>query len=144
MQAFPHHYQVRGSAEPDSNVQLAGAGLPTITSAPPVQFGGSGECWSPEDLLVAAVADCFILSFKSVAHVSAMEWTSLSCDVEGVLERIERVTKFTRFILRATLVVPATVDVDKARRLLEKAEAACLVSNSLSATIDLQCEVLSA
>lgn len=34
-------------------------------TAPPVQFGGDGKEWSPEDLFVAAVADCYLFSFKA-------------------------------------------------------------------------------
>ena len=38
-------------------------------------------------LLIAAVADCFILTFRAVARASRFEWISLGCTVDGVLDR---------------------------------------------------------
>ena len=70
MQPFPHHYAVVAKAETQSDVALEGERLPPIASAPPTEFGGPGDRWSPETLLVAAVADCFILTFRAIAGAS--------------------------------------------------------------------------
>jgi organic hydroperoxide reductase OsmC/OhrA len=141
VQDFPHHYVVAASAKADSNVQLASPGVPNIESAGPAEFGGPGDRWSPETLLVASVADCFILSFKAIARASKMEWVSLTCDVVGDLDRVEKVTQFVKFNVRATLVVPETTDEGKALRLLDKAERSCLITNSLIADSHLEAEV---
>ncbi len=141
MQDYPHHYVVAAAGQSDSNVQLASPGLDNIESAGPAEFGGPGNLWSPETLLVASVADCFILSFRAIARASKFEWTALSCDVVGVLDRIERVTRFTGFNVRAVLEVPDGTDEDKARRLLDKAERSCLITNSLIANSHLEAEV---
>jgi organic hydroperoxide reductase OsmC/OhrA len=133
VQDFPHHYRVRTLARSEGEVALESAGLAALPTAPPSEFGGPGDRWSPETLLVAAVADCFVFSFRAVARASKLEWTSLACDVEGTLDRVERVTQFTAFLVRATLCVPAGVDEARARSLLEKAEKVCLISNSLKA-----------
>ena len=106
MQQLPHTYKVSGTAGATSNVTLSGDNLADIESAPPAEFGGPGNLWSPESLLVAAVADCFVLTFRAIAAGSKLEWSDLSCDVDGVLDRVERVTKFTTMNLRATLTVP--------------------------------------
>ncbi|MEZ5503495.1 MAG: OsmC family protein [Halioglobus sp.] len=142
MQDFPHHYHVSANAETEGNIVLKADELPQLISAPPAQFGGPGDQWSPEHLLVARVADCFILTFRAVARASKLDWKTLEASAEGVLERVDRVTRFTAFTVRATLTVPAGTDVDKARRLLEKSEEGCLVTNSLSAERHLEAEVL--
>ena len=98
--------------------------------------------WSPETLLCAAVADCFILTFRAVARASKFEWTGLSCAVEGKLERADGPTRFTGFVTRATLHVPAGTDEAKAKLLLEKAEHSCLITNSLNGTRELVTEVI--
>ena len=67
MESFPHRYRVKGRALSDTDVSLVTEGAPEISSVPPVQFGDSGEKWSPESLLVAAVSDYFILTFKAIA-----------------------------------------------------------------------------
>lgn len=142
MQDLPHHYHVNASAEAEGNITLKAEDLPRIVTAPPAEFGGPGDQWSPETLLVGAVADCFILTFRAIARASKLEWTNLECSAEGVLDRVERVTRFTAFTVRATLTVPAGSDADKARRLLEKAEGACLVTRSMLAETHLEAEVI--
>ena len=75
-------------------------------------------------VMAAAVADCFILSFRAIARASKFQWLSLSCDVEAKLERIERVTQFTAFHEKVMLEIPASMDEAKAHRLLEQIEIA--------------------
>ena len=87
--------------------------------------------WSPETLLCASLADCFILTFRAVSRVARLEWVHLECRVEGVLERVERVPQFTSFATVAKLIVPAGADLDKACELLDRAEHGCVIVNSL-------------
>lgn len=142
MQDLPHRYNVTANAEAEGNIALKAEHLPQLVSAPPAQFGGPGDQWSPEELLVASVADCFILTFRAVARASKLDWSNLEATAEGVLERVERVTRFTSFTVSTTLTVPAGTDIDKARRLLEKAEAGCLITNSLSAEFHLETNIM--
>lgn len=144
MHEFPHHYRVRAAGGPDADVSVSAEGLETIPSAPPAEFGGPGDRWSPETLLAAAVVDCFILSFRAVARASKLSWHTLDCEVDAILDREARTTRFTGFRIEATLQVPPETDKDRARRLLEKAENACLITNSLSGETHLQAEIVSA
>lgn len=141
MQNFPHHYRVAAATRPGHNVALSSDGLDDLSSAAPAEFGGPGDLWSPETLLVAAVADCFILSFKAIAKGMKLDWTALSCDVEGTLDRTDNRTEFTAFKVTASLDVPAGTDETKAKRIMEKAEYACLISNSLKAETHLEATV---
>jgi len=111
-----------------------------LVSGPPTEFGGSGNEWSPEDLLVAAVADCFTLSFKAIAAASRFSWTALQCDVTGTLDKVDRGMQFTEMKILANLTIPADADSNRAERLLEKAENACFITNSLNfeATLEIQ------
>jgi organic hydroperoxide reductase OsmC/OhrA len=131
MQAYPHRYAVSATAETEGSVSIDSAGLPSLATAPPPQFGGSGGLWSPETLLVAAVVDCFVLGFRAIAAASKLAWQRLDCNAEGVLDRADGHVRFTELHLRARLALPAGGDTTRGKRLLEKAEAACLVSNSL-------------
>jgi len=142
MHDFPHHYTVQAAAHGAENVRITSDGLATIESAPPKEFDGPGDRWSPESLLVAAVADCFILTFRGIARASRFEWEDLTCSVVGVLDKVDRVTRFTRFDIAATLRVPAGTDAGKATRLMEKAEQVCLVTNSLISEKHLTAEVV--
>jgi organic hydroperoxide reductase OsmC/OhrA len=141
MQDFPHRYTVTAAATTDGDVRLGSVGISDLLSAPPREFGGPGDKWSPETLLVAAVADCFVLTYRAIARASKLSWVSLSCEVEGTLERIEGVTRFTSFTVRARLDVPAETSEERALLILGKAEKNCLVTRSLSAEAHLDAAV---
>lgn len=133
MHPYPHHYLVQAAATPEGDVPVSSPGLPDLATAPPAEFDGPGDRWSPETLLCAAVADCFLLSFRGVARAGKLPWTSLRCEVRGTLDRVEGQTRFTQIEVQATLRVPAGTDRDKAIKAMERAEHVCLVSNSLLA-----------
>jgi organic hydroperoxide reductase OsmC/OhrA len=107
-----------------------------------MEFGGPGDRWSPETFLAAAVGDCFVLTFRGVARAAKLSWASLRVDVAGTLDRVDRVTRFTGFDVRAHLVVPAGTPGDQAKAVLLKAEQNCLVSNSLSSKVHLHADVV--
>ena len=70
MHPFPHHYAARARAagSGSTRVTIGAAGLPEIDTDAPPEFGGPTGHWSPETLLVAAIADCYILSFRAAAR----------------------------------------------------------------------------
>ena len=142
MHPYPHAYRVSASGTPAGVVTVTSPQLPDIETAPPPQFDGPGGVWSPESLLCAAVADCFILTFRGISRAARLEWLKLECRVEGTLERLEGVSQFTRYATHAALTVTEGVDTAKARSLLERAEHTCLVSNSLRGTRTLEAEVI--
>jgi len=131
MHPYPHVYTAVASARHEDTIALSSPGLPDIPTAAPPQFDGPGDLWSPETLLCASIADCFVLSFRAIARASRLEWTELACHVEGVLERVDGVAQFTRYRTVASLTVTSESAAEKARRLLERAEQICLISNSL-------------
>jgi len=133
MHPYPHLYTVEARADATGDVEISGDKLPTLATAPPAEFDGPGDRWSPETLLCAAVADCFVLSFRSVARASRLDWTSLDCRATGTLDRVEGTSRFTEIVVAATLRVPTGTDQERASRLMAKAEHLCLISNSLLA-----------
>jgi len=142
MHPFPHHYSVNASVRPDGDVPLSTEGVRVIESSPPKEFDGPGNQWSPEGLLTASVADCFVLNFRAIATASKFSWHSLEARTKGTLDRVEGKMRFTRFDTHAKLHVAAGADVERAKKLLEKAESSCLVSNSLNSDRHLTMEVV--
>lgn len=138
---FPHHYNVFANVHTEGNVELSAEGLSTLQSAPPKEFGGPGDQWSPEDLIVAAVADCFVLTFRAIAAASKLDFSELKCDVTGTLDKVERVTKFTEMKVVAHLKLPADADESKAQRTLEKAKGMCFITNSLNSEVHLETHI---
>ena len=141
MNPFPHHYTVSAAADVESDVALTSERLPELVSAAPAEFDGPGNRWSPETLLVGAVADCFVLTFRAIASLSKLPWTTLTCEASGTVDRVDRVTQFTALSVRASLELPDGSHEEQARRLLTRAEQSCLVTNSLKAPCHLEIEV---
>jgi organic hydroperoxide reductase OsmC/OhrA len=139
---YPHVYRVSAAGTAAGTVKVSSPQLPDLATAPPPEFDGPGGFWSPENLLCAAIADCFILTFRGVSRAARFEWLNLDCRVEGTLERAEGESRFTRYMTFATLTVSEGSDVAKARGLLERAEHSCLVSNSLRGARTLELEVV--
>ncbi|MFZ2236461.1 MAG: OsmC family protein [Dokdonella sp.] len=133
MQAFPHIYRVEGTTAHEGAVTLTSAGLEALESWPPAEFGGPGDAWSPETLLVGAIADCFLLSFRAIARAGGLTWTHVRCSVDATLDRVDGVTRFTHYTLNVDLHVPSGTDTEAAQKVLHKAKKTCLISNSLSA-----------
>ena len=131
MKAYPHHYRVEAATDSEGPVWLTAAGLPALESAPPEEFDGPGDRWSPETLLVGAVADCFVLTFRAVAKAAGLSWTRLRVGAAGTLGRADGGARFTAIELDAALEIPAGGSEERALRVLQKAERGCLVTRSL-------------
>jgi len=132
MHPFPHRYEVAAFVRPGEVAKLRTAELSEIESAPPKQFGGPGDRWSPEALFSAAVADCIALNFQAIAANSKFAWTSLEATTTATLDRADSKMRFTRFDTHIALAIPAGADPARARLLLEKSEASCPLSNTLN------------
>jgi organic hydroperoxide reductase OsmC/OhrA len=141
-QPYPHTYEASSSGAPTGPVVVASPRLDTLSTAPPKEFGGPGDRWSPETLLVASVANCFVLTLRAVARAAGLRWLGLECRVEGVLERVDGSTQFSRFVTYASLTVPRGTDEAAARQLLERAEHGCLIANSLRGTRHLEAAIV--
>jgi organic hydroperoxide reductase OsmC/OhrA len=142
MHPYPHTYTAGASGDPSGTVSVTSTQLPPLETAAPPEFDGPGGAWSPETLLCASLADCFILTFRAVSRAGRLPWLRLECRVEGVLERVERTSQFTQFKTFATLSVPPGADVSAARKLLEQAEHGCLIANSLRGSRTLEARVI--
>ena len=142
MQPLPHLYSVTAAGSATGNVTLAAPGAPRLETAGPPQFDGPGDQWSPESLLAAAVASCFILTFRATSRASKLAWMQLECEVEGTLERVDGRMQFTRIVTRAALTVPADANTVACERALAKAEENCLIANSLRCGRDLQMQII--
>lgn len=141
MQALPHLYSATSQAGQSGCLTLSCDELPDIKCTAPEAFGGPGDEWSPEELLMASVSSCLILSFKAIARASKLEWVDITCHTEGKLDRVDRQTKFIELTSHVKLTVADIETRDKAEKLVHKAEQSCLISNSLNCSAQLQIDI---
>jgi peroxiredoxin-like protein len=142
MKPLPHHYDVRLTGGPSGYARVSVSGVPDLRAAPPLDFDGPGDAWSPEHLLMAAVQSCFLFTLRAVAQASKVEFTALELAGEGTVDRKDGSLRFTEIVLRPRVTVAAGADRERAIKILEKAERSCLVSASLATPIRLEPEVV--
>jgi peroxiredoxin-like protein len=126
-------------------VATSADGQPELAVASPPAFGGPAGVWTPEHLFVLAAATCWMTTFLSVAELSKLDFAAVEADGEGVLERgDDRKYHIARITLRPRVTIRREADRERALRLIEKAENACLIRNSMRSEISLEPEVLAA
>jgi organic hydroperoxide reductase OsmC/OhrA len=107
-------------------------------------FLGDPALMNPEQLLLAAASSCQLLSFLAYAARSRIDVVSYTDAAEGVMPEDDRPMRITSITLRPRIVVAAGTDLDRVRRLIEKAHDACFVANTLNAEMVIEPEVTEA
>lgn len=107
-----------------------------VATPPPFQ-GGMEQIWSPEHLFTSAVVSCFMTTFLAIAANSKLTYSDFKCNAKGKLEQIEGKYLMTEVLLEAHLTIDNIENKEKAERILEKSEYACLISNSIKSTVTL-------
>lgn len=134
--AYTYRTSVRWTGQRKGS--LSAEGKPDLEVATPPEFKGHAGIWSPEDLFVASVNICTMSTFLAFAGRAGFPFHAYESEAEGRLELQEGKFKFTAITLRPKLTLAPGGDAAKAKELLEKAEAACLISNSITARVTLE------
>jgi len=121
---------------------LEAEGKPGLAVASPPEFKGHPGIWTPEDFLVAAVNACTMTTFLSFASRQQISLSGYESDATGTLEMQDGKFRFTRFSLRARITVTNPDDRGRAIETFHSAEAACLIANSLTGTVEGEPEVV--
>jgi peroxiredoxin-like protein len=114
-------------------------GLAKSNSAPnvihftaPPEFGGLEGRWTPEDLLISAVASCYTTTFHALAEHSQLEYADLEVEVEGWVGKTDSGYSFSEIVIRPELTISSGDQQTRALGLLKKAKAMCLVARALA------------
>lgn len=139
-----HHYNVNLKWNADRIGEVSSPELNSkIEVATPPQFPKGVEgIWSPEHFFTAAVNSCFMTTFLAIAENSRLEFKEFNCDASGILEQVDGKYLMTEVVLNPTLVITKIEDKEKALRVLDKSEKACLISNSINSKVSLNPTVI--
>ena len=110
-------------------------------TAPP-EFGGLQGRWTPEDLLLGAIASCYTTTFRALAESSRFEYADLEVEVQGTVHKGDSGYSFSEILMRPNLTISSEEARERALLLLQKTEAVCLVSRALSITQTFESRVL--
>lgn len=117
---------------------LTSPSKPDLQVATPPEFKGHEGIWSPEDLFVASVNVCVMSTFLAFAERAGLAFTGYQSDAEGRVELVEGKFQMTTIALKPKVTLKPGEDVGKAKELLAKAEANCLISNSVTARVTVE------
>ncbi len=138
-----HAYETRIEWTAALTGTLTATDRPPIHAGAPPEFGGTAEAWSPEHLVVAAVNACVMLTFAAIAANSKVPFRSYAASAVGTLERVdERGPVLTRIAVTPRIVIAPEVDRGRVERMVAMAEKRCYVSNSLTATVTIDAEIV--
>ena len=112
-------------------LRLPPADAELILSSDPA-FRGDGQLPNPEQLLLAAVSSCQLLSFLAIAARSRVDVVSYEDDAEAIMPEDDKPIRITSITLRPRIVVAAGTDIGRVRRMVDRAHEACFIANSLS------------
>ena len=133
-----HAYLVRATWEGGRRGEVAAEDIrPPIHFSTPPEFKGDRGYWTPEHLLLAAVASCYVATFYALAE-SKLGFIGLEILVEGTLGKTEGKMKFTSIVLKPIVRIARHEDGELANRLAAKAEEGCLIARSLSCPFHLE------
>jgi peroxiredoxin-like protein len=138
-----NYYQVKVNWKKDRKGILSSPYLQAkIDVATPPEFPkGIPGVWSPEHLLVAAVNSCLMATFLAIAENSKFEFINFESNASGRLERVDGNYMITEITLSPIVSIADPEEKEKAERLLQKAEAACIISNSIKSKIIFKTQV---
>ncbi len=140
----PHFYEVNVTWQHDRKGMMQSPELnEDVAVATPPQFPkGMEGIWSPEHLFTAAVSGCFMTTFLAIAENSKLEFTAFDVKSKGKLEQVAGKFKMSEIILQPTVAIVNESDRERAERILQKSEAACLITNSISSKVTMNPQIV--
>jgi organic hydroperoxide reductase OsmC/OhrA len=114
---------------------LQADGKPAMRVTSPPEFGGGPDVWTPEDLFVAAIEVCLMLTFVGIAAKRGLPFANYESKAEGLLAWEEGSYRFTRVVVSPSITLFEEQSMAAAREIIERAHATCLVANSVSCEV---------
>jgi organic hydroperoxide reductase OsmC/OhrA len=106
-------------------------GKPPLEGSSDPKFRGDATKHNPEDLLVASLSACHMLSYLAECARAGIEVTAYEDQASGLMAIKDGRMRFTEVTL-APRVAIAAGDLEKAKALHENAHAACFIANSVN------------
>jgi len=139
MEAHYYHVEINWNTDRKGMMcspELRQSGGTCIEVATPPEFPkGIPGMWSPEHLFTAAVSSCLMTTFLSIAENSKLPFLHFTCASKGKLEQVDGKLMMSEIVLEPVVTISDEKDREKAERVLQKSEAACLISNSVKSKV---------
>lgn len=139
-----HHYRVAarwtgnrgtgtsGYRDYDRAVSLVVTGKPEIAASSDRPFRGDGTKWNPEDLLLAALSECHLLSYLHACVEAGIVVVSYDDEATGTMRLKGKGGAFTEVVLHPRVVVADETMVSAAVAAHAQAHEWCFIANSVN------------
>lgn len=121
-----------GYRDYDRTVRLQADGKPALTGSADPAFRGDGRCWNPEDMLLAALAQCHLLSYLHACVLRGVVVTSYTDDATAEMRVEGNGGRFTSATLRPRVTVAEPSMLDDALAAHDDAHTWCFIANSVA------------
>lgn len=121
-----------GYRDYDRDVTVEVAGKPALLGSADRPFRGNPERWNPEDLLLAALSQCHLLSYLHACVVRGVVVTGYADEATGVMRQEGNGGRFESVTLRPRVTVAAESMVDAALAAHDDAHEWCFIANSVN------------
>lgn len=117
-------------------------GKSTIAASSDPAFRGDATRFNPEDLLVASLSGCHMLTYLHLCAVNGVNVVAYRDDASGVMcEREDGGGAFAQVELRPKVTI-SMGDRAKALQLHEKAHHLCFIANSVNFPVEVVAEIV--
>lgn len=113
-------------------VLLRAAGKPDLEGSADPTFRGDASRWNPEELLLAALAQCHLLSYLHSAVRHGVVVTAYDDEPVGTMTQVGQGGHFTSVTLRPRVVVAAADQIETALAIHDEAGENCFIAASVN------------
>ena len=105
----------------------------TIHFSEAAELGGLQGRWTPEQLMLCALAASFTTTFHEMARTAKFEFTDMEVEIEGTVRR-NRSTgcNFDEILIRPRLTVQVEEQYEAGLSLLRKTKSVCMISRAIT------------
>jgi organic hydroperoxide reductase OsmC/OhrA len=119
-------------------------GKPPLRGSADAHFRGDPAWHNPEDLLVAALSACHLLSYLATCTRAGIAVVAYDDDASGEMTLIDGKMRFREVMLRPRVAIADPARIDEAMDLHERAHAECFIANSVNFPVRHEAVVTSA
>lgn len=114
------------------DVLVRAAGKPDLAGSADPTFRGDASRWNPEELLLAALSQCHLLSYLHSAVNHGIVVVGYDDSPVGTMEQVGQGGRFTEVVLRPRVVITEEAQVDLAREIHAEAGRNCFIAASVA------------
>jgi organic hydroperoxide reductase OsmC/OhrA len=150
-----HHYEIEmhwtgnkgtgtsGYRDYARDHEISAPGKPTLAGSADRTFHGDAGRWNPEDLLIAALSACHLLSYLHVCADAGIVVLAYTDHAKGTMETAPNGSgRFQSVTLRPRVTVAPGSDVALARDLHHSAHSKCFIANSVNFPVENEPEIV--